>query len=101
MTSGIVHRIESVAPAPGYCLLVTWTTGRQTIVDFSRDTARGGAWLELRDAQKFARARIANDGAVLEWPEPAGADGSPRIDIDADGLYEMAARQSERATFAA
>jgi len=101
MTSGIVHRIESVAPAPGYCLLVTWTTGEQTVVDFSEDTARGGIWLKLRDPQKFANARIAYDGAVLEWPEPSGADGSPRVDIDTDGLYEMASRQNDRATVAA
>ncbi len=96
-----MHRIESVAPAQAYCLLVTWTTGEQTIVDFSEDTARGGIWLELRDTQKFAKARIAYDGAVLEWPEPSGADGGPRIDIDADGLYEMAARQAGGAMVAA
>jgi hypothetical protein len=101
MSSGISHRIESIVPAPGYCLFVTWATGEKTLVSFAEDIAHGGVWQEIRDERKFGGARIAHDGAVLEWPEPFGADGSPRIDIDADGLYEKAARQTAGATVAA
>jgi hypothetical protein len=30
---------------------------------------------------------------VIEWPEPSGNDGIPRVNIDADGLYQMALEQ--------
>ncbi len=50
----------------------------------------------MADKRLFAQARVARNGTVLEWPEPKGGDGSPRIDVDADGLYAMAMQQRER-----
>jgi hypothetical protein len=93
MNDGIVHPIASVEPQAEYRLLVTWASGDQSTVDFADDIKRGEVWAELRDAAKFAQARVAWQGRVLAWPEPTGPDGEPRIDVDADGLFEMAARQ--------
>lgn len=93
MNAGILHCIVRVEPQPWYRLLVTWTSGDQLTVDFTDDIKRGGIWAALRDEAKFAQARIAHNGHVLEWPEPAGPDGEPRIDVDADGLHEMASLQ--------
>jgi hypothetical protein len=100
MNDGILHPIARVEPQPRYRLLVTWATGDQATVDFAEDIARGGIWAALREDAKFATARVAHNGYVLEWPEPAGPQGEPRIDIDADGLFEMARRQqaNERRT---
>jgi hypothetical protein len=95
MTDGIVHRITSIEPRTGYRLRVTWASGDPSIVDFADDIARGGIWAALRDNAKFAQAKVGYGGRVLAWPEPAGPDGAPRIDMDADGLYEMAARQKD------
>jgi hypothetical protein len=95
MTDGILHPIASIEAQAGYRLLVIWASGDKSIVDFGDDIRRGGIWATLRDEAKFARARLAYHGRVLEWPEPAGPDGSPRIDVDADGLHEMAARQRD------
>jgi hypothetical protein len=85
MTEGILHPIASIEPRSGYRLLVTWISGDQSTVDFTDDIRRGGIWAALRDETKF------------EWPEPARSDGSPHIDVDADGLHEMAMRQHEPA----
>ena len=93
MSDGILHRIERVDPKTGYKLLVTWSTGEQTIIDFSEEVKGGGIWTDLRDPQKFARARTVRGGTILEWPEPAGRDGSPRVDVDADGLYTKGLQQ--------
>lgn len=93
MTDAVVHRIERVDPRPGYKVLVTWTTGEQTSVDFSEDVKGSGVWAELRDERKFAQVRAAYGGTVLEWPEPSGMDGAPRLDVDADGLYSLALQQ--------
>jgi hypothetical protein len=93
VTDGILHPIASIAPQTGFRLRVTWASGEQSTVDFTDDIGRGGVWAALRDEAAFARARVAYHGHVLEWPEPAGPRGEPRIDIDADGLFEMAARQ--------
>jgi hypothetical protein len=95
MTDGTLHPIARIEPQPSYRLLVTWASGDQSTVDFADDIRRGGIWAALRDETKFAQARVAYRGQVLEWPEPAGADGAPRIDVDVDGLYEMALRQRE------
>jgi hypothetical protein len=97
MTEGTLHPIASIEPRAGYRLLVTWASGDKSTVDFADDIRRGGVWAALRDETKFAQARVAYHGQVLEWPEPAGPDGAPRIDIDADGLHEMALRQLEAA----
>jgi hypothetical protein len=97
VTDGILHRIQAVEPRAGYRLCVTWSTGEQSDIDFSYDVQRGGVWTELRAAVLFDRARIAYDGTVLEWPEPLRANGEPKIDIDADGLWAMAEEQSETA----
>src|SRR5450631_1742216 len=93
MTDGILHRIARVEPRPGHRLLVDWASGDQSVVDFAGDIANGGIWARLRDEEKFAQARVANEGRVLEWPDPAGRDGSPRIDVDADGLFDLATQQ--------
>jgi hypothetical protein len=93
VNSGLEHRIEHVEPKSGYRLLVTWTSGEKTMIDFSKDVGAGGIWSYLRDERKFAQATTALGGAILEWPEPAGIDGSPRIDIDADGLWWMGLHQ--------
>ncbi len=93
MTDGILHRIKTVEPRSGYRLRVTWATGEQSDVDFSNDVHNGGVWSELRDERLFDQARIAFDGTVLEWPEPLHANGEPEVDIDADGLWGMAAKQ--------
>jgi hypothetical protein len=94
MNDGILHPIARVEPRPGQRLLVTWTSGEQSIVDFTGTIERGCIWAVLHDEEKFAGARVAFQGRVLEWPEPAGADGAPRIDVDADGLHEMARQQA-------
>jgi hypothetical protein len=93
MTDGILHPIESIEAQPGYRLLVTWATGGQSTIDFSGDIRRGGIWEALRDEARFAQVRLAFRGRVVEWPEPVRPDGTPRIDVDADGLHAMAARQ--------
>jgi hypothetical protein len=95
VTDGILHRIQAVEPSSGYRLRVTWSTGEQSDVDFSDDVHKGGVWTELRDERIFGRARVAYDGTVLEWPEPVRANGEPELDIDADGLWVMAAEQGE------
>ena len=97
MAEGILHPIASIEPRSGYRLLVTWISGDQSTVDFTDDIRRGGIWAALRDETKFALARVAYHGQALEWPEPARSDGSPHIDVDADGLHEMAMRQHEPA----
>jgi hypothetical protein len=94
MSDGITRRIETVSPQSGYRVVVTWQDGQRTVADFSADVKRGGIWTALRDHAKFSQVRVAEQGAVLEWPDPAGADGSPRIDVDADGLYAMSLQQS-------
>jgi hypothetical protein len=38
-------------------------------------------------------ARVVAEGTVVEWPEPARANGWPNVDVDADGLWAMAERQ--------
>ena len=96
MNDGILHPIARVEPKPGYRLLVTWVSGDQTTVDFSEDIRRGGIWAALQDEAAFAQARVAYRGTVLEWPEPAGPDGGPRIDVDADGLHEKSSRQKAK-----
>jgi hypothetical protein len=95
MTDGILHPIVRVEPQPGSRLLVTRAAGGQATVSFADDISRGGICAALRDETKFAQARVAYHGHVLEWPEPAGPDGAPRIDVDADGLHEMAVCQRE------
>jgi hypothetical protein len=96
MNDGILHPIARVEPRSGYHLLIIRASGGQSTVDFTGSIERGGIWAALRDTAKFAQARVAYQGRVLEWPEPAGADGSPPIDVDADGLYEMACQQAAR-----
>jgi hypothetical protein len=91
MTDGIEHRIEC---RPGYRLLVTWSGGARSVADFSEDARQGGVWAELRDELLFDQARIAHDGSVLEWPEPARSNGEPRVDVDADGLWAMVRQQA-------
>jgi hypothetical protein len=93
VTDGILHRIDRVEPRPGYRLRITWSNGVQADVDFSRDVRDGGVWTELRDEGLFRQARVTYDGTVLEWPQPVRANGEPKVDIDADGLWEMAAAQ--------
>jgi hypothetical protein len=58
-----------------------------------------GIWSALSDPAKFARARVADRGAILEWPEPAAPDGSPRIDVNADGLYAVGFQQRAQPWF--
>lgn len=93
MTDGILHPIQRIEPQTGYRLRVTWADGGQDTVDFTADVERGGVWTALRDPASFARARLVRHGKVLEWPEPADTRGNPKIDIDADGLHDMARRQ--------
>src|SRR5271166_1840954 len=93
MNDDILHPITHVEPRQGHRLLVARAAGDQATVSFAGDIARGGIWAALRDEAAFAQARVAYHGHVLEWPEPAGLRGEPRIDIDADGLFDMAARQ--------
>ncbi len=95
MTDGTLHPIACVQPQAGYRLLVTWKSGDQSTINFADDIGHGGIWAALRDQSRFAQVRVAYHGQVLEWPDPAGVDGAPRIDVDADGLHEMAMRQQE------
>jgi hypothetical protein len=90
---GIEHQIETVEPQPAYRLVVTWVTGEKSVIDFANEIRGGGVWASLQDEEKFSRARSAWGGSVLEWPEPFGEDGSPRIDIDADGLWSKGFHQ--------
>ena len=93
MTDGFTHRIERIAARPGHRLLVTWHDGEEVSVDFSANIRAGGIWSELRSQDVFARVRIAEGGRAIEWPEPSGLHGEPRIDVDADGLYDLAMNQ--------
>ena len=97
MTDGIEHRIARIECRPDYRVLVAWTTGRRSVLDFSDDVGSGGVWSVLRDQRLFGLVRIAHDGSVLEWPEPARPNGEPPVDIDADGLWAMANEQNTRA----
>ena len=88
------HCIEAIEPLPGHRLAVRWETGARSVIDFSTDVQTAPIWAPLRDEHLFAKARIVADGAVVEWPEPARANGWPNVDVDADGLWAMAQRQS-------
>ena len=94
-----LHRIASIEPVPGYRLLVRWSTGQQSLTDFSGDIANGPVWEALRDEHLFSQVRVTYHGMSIEWPEPTRPNGDPAIDVDADGLWHMAAGQN--AAFAA
>jgi len=88
-----LHRIASIEPRSGYRLLVRWTSGDQSVADFSGDIGNAPVWKALRDERLFARARVTDHGTAIEWPVPSRPNGDPAIDVDADGLWHMAAEQ--------
>ena len=99
MSDAFAHPIDRIEPRPGYRVLVVWTGGGQSMVDFSDDIAHGPIFAPLRYEGLFARVRLVNDGTLIEWPEPVRHNGEPAIDIDADGLWHMA--QARNAAVAA
>ena len=74
--------------------MVRWTTGEQSLADFSSDVADRPVWEPLRDERLFAQVRVTHHGMVIQWPEPARDDGNPEIDVDADGLCHMIQKQN-------
>ena len=56
-------------------------------VDFADDIGRGGIWASLHDEAKFAAARVANQGRVLEDPQPEDDPGwTYRVDLCLDEI---------------
>ena len=94
ISDAFLHPIERIEPRPGYCVLVFWKEGGQSLVDFSDDVAHGPIFETLRDERNFARVRLVNEGTVIEWPAPVRHNGEPMIDIDSDGLWHMAQAQN-------
>ena len=89
-----LHRIERIESRPGYHLLVHWTSGEESMIDFSPDISTFPVWAPLRDEGLFAKVRILDEGMAIEWPDPPQRPGWPCVDVDADGLWQMAERQS-------
>lgn len=90
-----MHCIE---PKPGYRQLVRWSAGEHSLVDFARYVATGPVWTPMRgDKYLFTRVRVTDYGMAVEWPEPARRNGEPEIEVDADGLWHMAAEQKAAA----
>ncbi len=93
MSEAFLHPIARIEALPGYRLLVHWRDGGQSVADFSDDIAHGPVWAPLRDERLFAGVRLVRGGTWIEWPEPRLRNGAPAIDVDADGLWSMAAGQ--------
>jgi Protein of unknown function (DUF2442) len=88
-----LKQIERVRHMGDYLLAIVWRDGANAIIDLTTDIKSGGVWSGIRSDAKFANVRIGRRGRVVEWPDPADADGEPLIDIDADALYELAKQQ--------
>jgi hypothetical protein len=88
-----LRRLRSVEALSAHRLRVAWYDFPPMIVSLDEDVRRGGVFQSLRDEALFARVRIADDGYLIEWPEPADIEGKPVIDIDADALFALGLQQ--------
>ena len=88
-----LRRITSVQALPGYRLHVAWQDAPPITISLADDVQKGGIFRTLADEEKFAKVRIADEGYLIEWPEPADDDGRPIVDIDADALFVLGLQQ--------
>ncbi len=87
--SKLTNRMESVRPLKDMVLEVRYVGGQTVQVDFSELSDRFAVFAPLKKRAAFERARVADWGQTLEWPD---ADG-----LDADRVLEMALEQQGRA----
>lgn len=87
--SKLIHRIESVRPLAGMILEVRYVGGQTVQVNFAEMSERFAVFAPLKRRAVFKRARVADWGPTLEWPD---ADS-----LDADRVLEMALEQQGRA----
>lgn len=83
-----VNRLESIKPLRGTTLEVRYTSGQTVQVDFSGIAERFAVFADLKKPAFFRRARIADWGHTLEWPNGEG--------LDADRIMDMALEQAGR-----
>ncbi len=82
------NRIESVKPLRGLSLEIVYSGGQTVAVDFSELVERFAVFAPLKDRAFFRRAKAADWGYTLEWPNGEG--------LDADRVMEMALEQTGR-----
>lgn len=83
-----INRIESVAPLGGMTLEVRYTGGQMVTVDVTELAERFAVFADLRKPAFFRRAKVADWGHTLEWPNGEG--------LDADRIMDMALAQAGR-----
>jgi hypothetical protein len=83
-----VNRIEAVKPLRGTMLEVRYTGGQVVTLDVSGLAERFAVFAPLKDRAFFRRAKVADFGHTLEWPNGEG--------LDADRVMEMALEQAGR-----
>ncbi len=72
-------RITRVVPLPPLKLVLEFDDGSVVLADLRGVAERGGLFLRLLDDRYFKRAKIANGGRSLAWPN--------RLDFCADAFY--------------
>jgi hypothetical protein len=83
-----VNRIEAVKPLRGMTLEVHYAGGQSVTVDVSALSERFAVFAPLKERAFFRRAKVADFGHTLEWPNGEG--------LDADRVMEMALEQADR-----
>ena len=75
----MLYEIRSATPHPDHTVTITWTDGRQGMVNFAPFIARGALFAALAEPGYFVREmRILRGGIGLAWPN--------ELDFSADGL---------------
>lgn len=72
-------RIIKIAHLGDLKLALVYSDATVVFADFAATAAKGGVFSRLLDPKYFAKARIAEDGHVLAWPQG--------LDFCADALY--------------
>lgn len=83
-----INRIESVKPLRGTTLEVRYASGQAVSVDMAELAERFAVFADLKKPAFFRRAKVADWGHTLEWPNGEG--------LDADRVMDMALEQQGR-----
>lgn len=73
--------IDHVRILPNQHVLLHYSGGEETVVDFRPLIERGGVFAALADAEFFAQVKIGEHGRYIEWPG--------NLDFCADALLQQ------------
>ena len=84
------HSIARAAPRSDFTVVIEWSDGSKSVVDFRPDIAKGEALSYLREPAVFLhRLFVQSEGQSLAWETPSGL-----IDFHVDELWQRAHSKS-------